>query len=72
MSAEDAERYHPEMPEVTEVALAGDEAAIGVFDLVGSRLGVALTSFANIFEPEVFVIGGGVAATISLLSRRRR
>jgi glucokinase len=52
---------------VTEAALAGDPTAIGVFDLVGSRLGVALTSFANIFEPEVFVIGGGVIAAGDLL-----
>jgi glucokinase len=52
---------------VTEAALAGDDAAHGVFDLVGSRLGVALTSFANIFEPEVFVIGGGVIAAGDLL-----
>ena len=41
--------------------------AVAVFDLVGSRLGVALTSFANIFEPEVFVIGGGVIAAGDLL-----
>jgi glucokinase len=52
---------------VTEAALAGDPASIGVFDLVGSRLGVALTTFANIFEPEVFVIGGGVMAAGDLL-----
>jgi glucokinase len=52
---------------VTEAALGGDLTAIGVFDLVGSRLGVALTSFANIFEPEVFVIGGGVIAAGDLL-----
>lgn len=52
---------------VTEAALSGDEIARGVFDLVGSRLGVALTSFANIFEPEVFVIGGGVIAAGDLL-----
>jgi glucokinase len=52
---------------VTEAALAGDEAARGVLDLIGSRLGVALTSFANIFEPEVFVIGGGVMAAGDLL-----
>lgn len=52
---------------VTEAALAGDATARGVFDLVGSRLGVALTSFANIFEPEVFVIGGGVIAAGDLL-----
>ncbi len=52
---------------VTEVALGGDAAARGVFDLVGSRLGAALTSFANIFEPEVFVIGGGAIAAGDLL-----
>lgn len=52
---------------VTEAALSGDETAREVFDLVGSRLGVALTSFANIFEPEVFVIGGGVIAAGDLL-----
>ncbi len=52
---------------VTEAALSGDQTARGVFDLVGSRLGVALTSFANIFEPEVFVIGGGVIAAGDLL-----
>jgi glucokinase len=52
---------------VTEAALAGDPTSVAVFDLVGSRLGVALTSFANIFEPEVFVIGGGVIAAGDLL-----
>ena len=52
---------------VTEAALAGDAAARAVFELVGSRLGAALASFANIFEPEVFVIGGGVIAAGDLL-----
>jgi glucokinase len=52
---------------VTEAALAGDETAIGVFDLIGSRLGVACSSFANIFEPEVIVIGGGVIKAGDLL-----
>src|SRR4051794_29859852 len=52
---------------VTDAALSGDPTARAVFDLVGSRLGVALTSFANIFEPEVFVIGGGVMAAGDLL-----
>ncbi len=52
---------------VTEAAMAGDEAAIGVFDLIGSRLGVACASFANIFEPEAIVIGGGVIAAGDLL-----
>ena len=52
---------------VTEAAQAGDRTAIGVFDLVGRRLGVALASFANIFEPETIVIGGGVMAAGDLL-----
>jgi glucokinase len=52
---------------VTLAALAGDEASIGVFDLIGSRLGVACASFANIFEPEAIVIGGGVIAAGDLL-----
>jgi glucokinase len=52
---------------VTEAALNGDGAARGVFELVGRRLGVALTSFANIFEPEVIVIGGGAIAAGDLL-----
>jgi glucokinase len=52
---------------VTVAAQNGDETAIGVFDLVGGRLGVALASFANIFEPEVIVVGGGVMAAGDLL-----
>jgi glucokinase len=52
---------------VTVAAQEGDETAVGVFDLIGSRLGVALASFANIFEPEVIVIGGGVIAAGELL-----
>ncbi len=52
---------------VTVAAQAGDETAIEVFDLVGGRLGVALASYANIFEPETIVIGGGVIAAGDLL-----
>jgi glucokinase len=52
---------------VTEAALGGDRVAIEVFDLIGRRLGAALTSFANVFEPQVIVIGGGVMAAGDLL-----
>src|SRR5215218_6764505 len=52
---------------VTEAALAGDEAAIGVFDLIGGRLGVACASLANIFQPDAIVVGGGVIAAGDLL-----
>ena len=52
---------------VTEAALAGDETAIAVFDLIGGRLGVACSSFANIFQPAAIVVGGGVIAAGELL-----
>lgn len=52
---------------VTEAALAGDETAAGVFELIGGRLGVACASLANIFEPEAIVVGGGVIAAGELL-----
>jgi glucokinase len=52
---------------VTEVALAGDETAIAVFELIGGRLGVACASFANIFQPDAIVVGGGVIAAGDLL-----
>ena len=52
---------------VTEAALAGDETAAGVFELIGSRLGVACSSFANIFQPDAIVVGGGVIAAGDLL-----
>jgi len=52
---------------VTEAAIAGDATAIGVFELIGSRLGVACSSFANIFQPNAIVVGGGVIAAGDLL-----
>jgi glucokinase len=52
---------------VTEAALAGDEVAIGVFDLIGSRLGIACSIFANVFQPDAIVVGGGVIAAGDLL-----
>jgi glucokinase len=47
---------------VTEAARAGDETAVEVVALVGRRLGAALSGYANVFEPDLIVIGGGVAA----------
>ena len=34
---------------------------------VGRHLGVALSSFANIFDPDVIVVGGGASASGDLL-----
>jgi glucokinase len=52
---------------VTELAYDGDAAAIDVLNLIGERLGVALSSFVNIFNPEVIVVGGGVMAAGEML-----
>jgi glucokinase len=57
---------------VTELAHDGDESAIEVLTLIGSRLGVAIASFVNIFNPQVVVIGGGVIAAGELLLRPAR
>ncbi len=54
-------------PLVTELAHDGDPAATEVIELIGSRLGVALATFVNIFNPQVVVIGGGVIAAGELL-----
>jgi len=51
----------------TVAALAGDEVAIGVVARIGRRIGVALSSLANVFEPDVIVVGGGVMAAGELL-----
>jgi glucokinase len=52
---------------VTKAAIAGDETAVAVFELIGSRLGVACASLANIFQPDAIVVGGGVIAAGELL-----
>jgi glucokinase len=52
---------------VTGAAVAGDETARAVVAEVGRRIGVALSSFANIFDPDVMVVGGGVIAAGDLL-----
>jgi glucokinase len=52
---------------VTDLALAGDALATDVVAHAGRHLGVALSSLANIFDPDVFVIGGGVSVVGDLL-----
>jgi glucokinase len=45
----------------------GDDAARRVLDEAGRKLGAALSSLANIFNPDVIVIGGGASAAGELL-----
>jgi glucokinase len=57
---------------VTDAALEGDEVARDMVALIGQRIGVALSSLANIFEPDLFVLGGGVMRVGELLLESAR
>jgi glucokinase len=52
---------------VTELAHAGDDAAISVLTQIGRRLGYGLVGVVNVFNPELIVIGGGALAAGELL-----
>jgi glucokinase len=52
---------------VTEAALEGDPAAVGLFAELGHWLGEGIAAVANIMDPAVVVIGGGVADAGDLL-----
>ena len=52
---------------VTAAAIAGDEVACDLVSRAGRRLGVALSGYANIFDPDLIVIGGGVSAVGDLM-----
>jgi glucokinase len=49
--------------DVAQAARAGDELASRVWDETCEALACGLTSIANLFEPEVIVLGGGVVRT---------
>ncbi len=52
---------------VTELARAGDPISVALLEAMGRRLGYALTGLANVFDPDVIVIGGGVIDAGDLL-----
>jgi len=52
--------------------LRGDELALEVFRRAGFYLGVGLASLINILNPEMIVIGGGVAAGWDLFIQRAK
>ena len=51
----------------TAAAIAGDEVARSVFEIIGRRLGAFASGLANVFEPDVIVFGGGVMAAGDVL-----
>jgi glucokinase len=58
--------------DVTELARAGDEAALSVLDEAGRWLGIGLAGFVNIFNPEVIAVGGGVMEAGELILEAAR
>lgn len=48
-------------PGITEAARKRDKLAIEIFNEVGFWLGIGINNIINIFNPEMVVIGGGVA-----------
>ena len=46
---------------IAEAAHADDSLAVEIFAETGAYLGIALTSIAHILNPEVAIIGGGIA-----------
>jgi glucokinase len=52
---------------VFAAASEGDKAAIALFERVGHWLGVGIASLVTTFDPDLVVVGGGVATTGELL-----
>jgi len=58
----------PITPEiVAEAAILGDAVARKIFERTGEWIGIALSSVVNLLNPEVIIIGGGVAQAGDLL-----
>jgi glucokinase len=54
-------------PDTVKAAQAGDAVAIGLLELLGRRVGIAVANVINTFDPDVVAIGGGVSAAGELL-----
>jgi len=66
------EREYPNINErsiktLNEMAKNGNRDAIAVFAWIGKMLGIALTGLVNVFNPEMIIIGGGIAAAGDIL-----
>jgi glucokinase len=54
-------------PDVVAKAKRGDQDACALIRILGERLGVGIANAINVFDPELVVIGGGVATAGELL-----
>lgn len=59
-------------PMITEAAQKGDRTAIDSFNEVGFWLGIGINNIINIFNPELVVLGGGMAEAGDLVLKPAR
>jgi glucokinase len=59
-------------PDCVACAEAGDPDALWVLERFGRMLGVAISGFVNVFEPDYFVIGGGLSRAADLYFEHAR
>jgi len=57
---------------IASAAIERDPLALEVFRKAGAYLGIAMANVINIFNPEMIVIGGGVAAAWDLFIEHAR
>ncbi len=57
---------------IFEAGVKGDELALEVFRRMGVYLGIGLASLVNLINPEIIVIGGGLANGWELFERHMR
>ena len=56
------------LPELAALARNGNRAVLELFEIAGEAIGLVLSMFVSIFNPELIVVGGGVSACWDLLS----
>ncbi len=55
--------------EVYNLALEGNKVAKELFNEFGRYLGVAITNYIHIFDPDVIILGGGVSKSFELFKK---
>jgi glucokinase len=56
--------------DVVAAAEEGDTEALLLFERFGRYVGVAIAGYVNVFQPEIFVIGGGLSRASDLFLER--
>lgn len=63
----DFDRFHLSPALIAQAAAEGDEVAIEVFEETGYYLGLCVANLINLLNPQMIVIGGGIASAGELV-----